>query len=572
MKRAIGTALWVLLASGCGNSDGPSKPAPTATATATAQAAIAQAATAKTAAAKAMPPSTATLTAEERRAFYHLPEGGEILPLELVRAVESTKTFRPFMENLERFRLIPDPDDPDGLPVGMSAAMVGQQRSEPRMVFVNCAACHMTEITYQGKSLLVEGAPSHFDTAGFVVELLEAFENTLTDSKKLSAFLDRLAAQRKESDLAKAYPDLDLPKEDAKGALPDRVAKLMEKRKSEAKAKAAETKHEIESASDAMALLEEKITYLKRLRGLRTPTFSGFGRVDAFVSARNLLFGDEYAVEVDSPVSLPPIYGLTKLSWYHYDNNTTSIVQRNIGEDLGMGAVADTKTGESTVKLRNLLRLEEIAAKLPVPRWPEELLGKLDAARVAKGKPIYEKECASCHEPAADGTFPDRTVDLATIGTDPNRAKSFAANMGDRPFVDALAGALDLVQKAAMKSENVTPEEVAKLERGPVKWRAPNAYASRPIAGVWATAPYLHNGSVPTLHDLLLPPDKRPKTFQTGSREYDPKKVGYVYDGSHGGEFHFDTEKNGNHNTGHTYGTALSEEDRLDLLEYLKSR
>lgn len=86
------------------------------------------------------------------------------------------------------------------------------------------------------------------------------------------------------------------------------------------------------------------------------------------------------------------------------------------------------------------------------------------------------------------------------------------------------------------------------------------------------TSAYLHNGSVPTLYDLLLPPDQRPKTFQVGSREYDPKKVGFVSDGSHGGEFHFDTAKDANHNTGHTYGTGLSEEDRMNLLEYLKSR
>jgi hypothetical protein len=76
---------------------------------------------------------------------------------------------------------------------------------------------------------------------------------------------------------------------------------------------------------------------------------------------------------------------------------------------------------------------------------------------------------------------------------------------------------------------------------------------------------------VPTLYDLLLPPEKRPKTFLTGSRELDPKKVGYETDGAKGGAFLFDTSQNANKNTGHTYGTTLSEEQRLDLLEHLKS-
>jgi hypothetical protein len=246
-------------------------------------------------------------------------------------------------------------------------------------------------------------------------------------------------------------------------------------------------------------------------------------------------------------------------------------VQRNIGEDLGVGAAADASTGESTVLVRNLVHLEAIAAKLPAPAWPEDMFGKLDAARVAKGEVIYKKECASCHDPDADGTFPDRTVDLATIGTDPNRAVNFAKKLGDRPFADALGETLDKVEKKAFEREGVTAEEAKKMEPSAVVWRGINKYSSRPLAGVWATAPYLHNGSVPSLYDLLLPPERRPKTFLVGSREYDVKKVGFVSDGSNGGTYHFDTALDGNHNTGHTYGTALAEEDRLDLLEYLKS-
>ena len=72
---------------------------------------------------------------------------------------------------------------------------------------------------------------------------------------------------------------------------------------------------------------------------------------------------------------------------------------------------------------------------------------------------------------------------------------------------------------------------------------------------MWATAPYLHNGSVPTLHDLLLPPKDRPKTFPLGHRDYDPAKVGYTTTAD-GPRFRFDTSKVGNSNAGHEYGTT----------------
>jgi mono/diheme cytochrome c family protein len=543
MKRSsvlIATLMAAAAAAGCGTDpkDTPNKPGPEKTA-----AAVTATATAGTAASSAAPPE---LTADEQRDFYHLPEGGEALPLDILRALESSRTFKPFMENLERFRLLPDPTDPDGLPVGMTAAMVGSKRAEPRMVFFNCAACHVADIAYQGKSLRVHGAPAHFDMAGFVEELVISLDGTLTDPKKVAVFLEKVADQH-----IAAATGAD------KGSIASRLA---------------EKKLRLESAAESLKLLKSKITYLQRLRGLRTTVKAGFGRLDAFVAARNLLFGDTYAMDVTSPVSLPPIFGLSKLKWFHYDNNSTSILQRNIGESLGVGAVADMSTGESTILVRNLHRLEEIAAKLPVPKWPEAMLGKLDAARAGRGDAIYKKECASCHDALPDGSFPDRTYDLATVGTDPNRAVNFGKPLGDRPFAGELAAALDKVQKKAFEREQITPAEAAKMAPPGVVWRSTGAYASRPIDGVWATAPYLHNGSVPTLYDLLLPPAQRPKTFVTGSREYDPKKVGYVSDGNEGGGFLFDTAGDGNHNTGHTWGTALTEEERLDLIEYLKSR
>lgn len=93
-------------------------------------------------------------------------------------------------------------------------------------------------------------------------------------------------------------------------------------------------------------------------------------------------------------------------------------------------------------------------------------------------------------------------------------------------------------------------------------------YRARPLNGIWATGPFLHNGSVPTLEDLLMPQDQRPTTFRVGDSVLDPKAVGFVEpeDG-----FVLDTTKAGNANSGHSYGTTLSDVDKAALIEYLKT-
>ena len=95
-------------------------------------------------------------------------------------------------------------------------------------------------------------------------------------------------------------------------------------------------------------------------------------------------------------------------------------------------------------------------------------------------------------------------------------------------------------------------------------------YKAAPLAGVWASAPYLHNASVPTLYDLLLPADQRPKSFTLGNHEYDIKRVGYQT-GEYEGGYKFDTTQRGFSNAGHEYGTKITDEERWDLLEFLKS-
>ena len=112
------------------------------------------------------------------------------------------------------------------------------------------------------------------------------------------------------------------------------------------------------------------------------------------------------------------------------------------------------------------------------------------------------------------------------------------------------------------------------MDANPAIWRATAQYLARPLNGIWATGPYLHNGSVPTLYDLLHP-DQRPAKFKTGAREFDPAKIGFQGDLTASGSnvWVFDTSQPGNSNIGHSgeaFGSTLPEDQRSALLEYLK--
>jgi hypothetical protein len=176
----------------------------------------------------------------------------------------------------------------------------------------------------------------------------------------------------------------------------------------------------------------------------------------------------------------------------------------------------------------------------------------------SEGKTIYTRDCAACHEPRAE--FTNKVVPITEIKTDPERMYSWSK--------DAAAEANRRVKKLG-------------IDRPPmVETQNPYGYVSPPLDGIWLRAPYLHNGSVPTLQDLLNPPNERPQTFHRGYDVFDPVKIGFKEPaprptGPNGTltepYFLFDTREKGNGNQGHTYGTQLSSQDKEKLLEYLKT-
>ena len=193
---------------------------------------------------------------------------------------------------------------------------------------------------------------------------------------------------------------------------------------------------------------------------------------------------------------------------------------------------------------------------------------------------LYVQHCAKCHDRQEGGQKSHEgaiTYDLQELGTDPLRAQNFATPLEkEKPFTDGLQAVAAKVKKHAIAANPGEHPDELDLPDHKIRWLTTRGYVARPLEGVWASPPYLHNGSVPTLDDLLKPENERPVCFPVGHREYDPVKLGYVSDfnkvpvAERSRFFVYDTRIKGNSNKGHLYGTCLSASEREALLEYLK--
>jgi mono/diheme cytochrome c family protein len=290
---------------------------------------------------------------------------------------------------------------------------------------------------------------------------------------------------------------------------------------------------------------------------------------------------------------------------------------------------------KSSMQLENLVAMEKMLIRLRPPAWPA-IFPPPDPKQVAIGKKLFAKECSHCHGllPRTDLTteikidnnpmFRDiakenRTDPAMTCNAFTKQAPSGVlegaeiTGAGDKSHLKAFSPVGDMLKVtvagalanrkqeikhtivlsllgwqprpivvrhhfgAARPKSAQARKRLARKEALDACLPGAKAYKARPLNGMWATAPYLHNGSVPTLYDLLLPPRKRPKAFYVGSTEFDPEKVGFVTKRSAENSFHFETQDassdliDGNSNAGHTYGTELSDPDRRALVEYLKT-
>jgi hypothetical protein len=287
----------------------------------------------------------------------------------------------------------------------------------------------------------------------------------------------------------------------------------------------------------------------------------GPGRVDTFAFAKALLnfrMDDIPLREQVGVVDFPSIWLQQPRTGMHlhWDGNNTSVEERNRSAAFGAGATP------STLDRPAMKRIETWLLKREPPPYPFSINQQL----AAKGAPIYREYCAGCHG-ASGRNFTGETlgtvVPIGYIKTDPYRLDSYTYDLA--------------VNQNLMYAGNDNPDERFS------HFRKTNGYANMPLDGVWLRAPYLHNGSVPTLRDLLEPRGKRPTKFYRGYDVYDQQRVGFVStvrEEEGRAFFLYDTADDkgrslpGNGREGHEgerYGTELPEADKVALIEYLKS-
>ena len=497
-------------------------------------------------------------TNDVRQQVAHTSFGSQIMPLAWFLHLErpdQTSLVRD-NEHLSTLGFIPQnfsKNNPHALPLGFSTT----RKDGETWVGLTCPACHTGLIKYQDQQILIDGGSAliHFST--FEQTLLRALEHTLSNEEVFKRF----------------------------------AAKIREQSTSTLKAR----------------LTRFTQAFKLRLELNRTQTPYGPGRLDAFgiifnAIAASALNNPSNARPPDAPVSIPVLWDASHFDVVQWNGSVPNKEPGPLGQNVptALAVYGDIEMNESnltyksSVNIKNLGYLQSRYYLLNAPQWANHILPNINETEANKGRALYEAQCLHCHSlvDASDSKRQIKTtlVNLETIGTDPVMATNFTERKVDSgwlqgkplailggPKLEETVSPLDLVLNAAVGAMLRHPlDTIGAIGTEFEHQLAPQTadgpvYKARPLNGIWAAAPYLHNGSVPTLWDMLQTPENRPATFHIGSHEFDPVKVGYLTTevGAKGGLF--DTALYGNNNSGHLFGTQLTDDEKWSLIEYLKT-
>jgi mono/diheme cytochrome c family protein len=558
------------------------------------------------------------------------PEGGKSGPLPTVKLFMDNAY-------LAQFKILPpmggaalpvgfaiDQSDDKNLVKTRLHWLSGSKAADDRVDWVglNCAACHTAQMTYGQNTFTVDGAPSLFDFQSFVEALDQALVQTrdsaaaTADGKRWDRFAhavlgqgDDTAANRtlllaqlnslidwetqtealNHTDLRYGYGRVD-----AVGHIFNRILLF------------GGGAQPVPNPADAPVSYPHLWNITKETQvqwdGIATNAKINIGAIPTDFGAMGRNVGEVLGVFGEAVIR--PRSGPTDFSGF-----------------------------ASSVDIENLNDMEVLLTKLQPPPWPAPF-GAPGAINVADasghtlsssqvlsaGGALFNDRCAACHTPhttyetmetfaqlgpknqtdewmacnawadtGASGALTNMPVNYvsgdATAASSPVRGLLattvkgvLVGKKGDfaKAAAENIFGVTPLPRVVTIRGAQVRPQTPKEIRLQLCQKNAANplmAYKARPLEGIWATAPYLHNGSVPTLYDLLLPPEQRPKTFAMGTRAFDPAKVGYVTSPSApGNSFVYDTSLPGNSNKGHDYGMGtFTPAQRLELLEYLKS-
>lgn len=542
-------------------------------------------------------------TPATRADFYTQDQGSRIMPLSWMAALEQSNGAPFLADSLGRYGYLPNPANTNGLPVGFTSA--GPQGSE--IAGMTCAACHTRQISVDGKEYRIDGGPAIVDFQSFLSDLDAAVGRVLGDDAMFQTFARAVlgGADPTPEDLASLRENLQ--------AWYLRFHTLITR----ALPKAAWGP----SRLDAVGMIFNRLTGLD------------LGPPPSYLIPENI---KEASAPVRYPF-LWNAPRQDKTQWPGFADNGNDILglARNLGEVYGVFAVFEPKKewwhllgvnylNNNSANFDGLGKLEGLVKQIGAPKWP----WAIDAALAEQGKAIYNRPtaqggCGDCHaiRPGQVRFLDVQTwaTPLQDVGTDTREyeilnwtAKTGVLKGAEIPFITSPLKESDLAISVLSTSvlgsiiQNYVPltattqeTQAKQLER----FRLPPAlqdlkgafhlpsqpspsskqavppttqyvFEARVMEGIWAAAPYLHNGSVPTLNELLTPSSRRAHAFKIGPA-YDTVNVGLAIE-----QTKFDytltttdcSDRNsGNSRCGHEFGTQLPAAEKKALLEYLKT-
>lgn len=523
---------------------------------------------------------------ELRELFYFTPQGSRLMPYDWFLALERSDDRELFSSpaNLSRFRWLYHKGassklNPGRLPIGMTL----EPATAPgggNWMGMTCAACHTGNVAHKGKVLRIDGAPSMIDFGLFLSALSRSVlvNHPAVDREKFKRFAARVRAGR------------------ASGPTDVQLAAF----------------YEVFAAK-----------FIGRAWMRTPPIQAGPGRVDALTQIVNSLAVFNLGTPENlhppmAPTSYPFLWLAPKLDFVQWNPIASSPIARNAGEALGVfgeanfGRDSASTPLDSTILIDKLFELEQWVYALKPPKWREDIFGAIDQARWRRGAALFTSDCRGCHNmPPFDMTRKEDNIRekqfikitriaYQNVGTDPLYVQSLVGRFvqtgalgpmlfGGRPVVpgaEFFSTSVGAVLGKALAEAQISGEKLLEYNgfrfypkknpndpNEPLRsYRPPSVtdLKAGPLLGIWATGPFLHNGSVPNIYELLSPPEERSTTFWVASPELDTQKLGFVST-ERAGLFKFDTSLPGNRNSGHIYPRRpYSNDQRLDVIEFLK--
>lgn len=545
-------------------------------------------------------------TRDLRDQFYTEDQGARIMPLAWIRAL-TQPDGKPFLDGtLTRYGYLPmaDRDDPD-LPVGFTTNGDGADMA----IGMTCAACHTRQIDVGGTAYRIDGGPAIVDFQTFLSDLDQAVLAILQDDTSFDTFAATVLGS-KAGDPEKAAL------KDSVDIWSTRFHTLIER--------------SLPDPAWGPSRLDAVSMIFNRLAGLDLGP-----EADNYLIPDNIARADAPTRYPFLWNAARQDY--TQWPGFAMNGNDLLGLVRNLGEVYGVfgefhpldqpGLLFNRDyISVNSANWDGLGELEDWLWDLGAPEWPWDI----DRDLAAQGKQVFDRSpdqggCTNCHGKKT-GEFRSIFVSsyatlIVDVGTDTRECqiltrqvktgvlegaslKPFAGTLPAEAAATSVLGASvigAIVQKILQNIDPETRDTVIATLKGEAP-PSPEAaaiqmqleflrdalpsttdlqaikssckYEARVLDGIWAAAPYLHNGSVPTLADLLNKPEDRPASFTPGPN-YDLDKVGMATEQTAFGHViettGCDDLDSGNSRCGHDWGTDLSQDDKQALLEYLKS-